>query len=510
MLLSEESLMCSFCKKTFREPRILPCGDSLCFKCIKIENNKLQCMFCNQTHHVPLNGFPINKALLKSLDSIFFSDDIKSKLADYETKLKSIKNESEKIKSISNSPETEVINHCRNLVNKIDLTFETKFQEMSSIRFDLIKRILDYEKKCIEKLSDKKEQLNESMEKMNFLYEQMRQSCKKILTSDQENSMSELNNYEILKSKVKMYEKQFFNLIYEDKTIEFDINEENVDTNFIGELKIKDESLLKISDFKQKDFLKKYMYNNSIKLLRIGDDKTLLSFTVSHTRTYARSSRNFHELNLILFKNENILTKVGTEIGMCSNSYLIKYHERFFYILLQDPRRMNKLDENLKTVANFELHDSIRDFLISKNFLICVTNYHESSFNFYDLEKSGNLIIKINPSWNFFRYMPKNIKSCYATDLFYFLKSDDSLCILSQADGKLVKKIEMDMNYEIIKITQDNLIVIQDKLSIIYMDLDGNIWNKHILEGFPDNIKLMLDEENKLEFFDPEDLIIYF
>jgi hypothetical protein len=60
--------ICQFCKKTFRDPVILPCFEIICqhdLDEIRNLNDKkvIKCPFCPQQHHEPLNGFQADKRI---------------------------------------------------------------------------------------------------------------------------------------------------------------------------------------------------------------------------------------------------------------------------------------------------------------------------------------------------------------------------------------------------------------------------------------------------------------
>jgi hypothetical protein len=66
-------LICKICDNEMNDPRLLPCGKSLCNTCISQfidkENAKLKCYFnCGQMHEMPDDGFPKNQALQKILE----------------------------------------------------------------------------------------------------------------------------------------------------------------------------------------------------------------------------------------------------------------------------------------------------------------------------------------------------------------------------------------------------------------------------------------------------------
>jgi hypothetical protein len=63
------SIKCSECRNVLEAPVILPCGDSVCKKHVKAEenNSEFRCKTCNIVHAIPTGGFCENKALSAQL-----------------------------------------------------------------------------------------------------------------------------------------------------------------------------------------------------------------------------------------------------------------------------------------------------------------------------------------------------------------------------------------------------------------------------------------------------------
>jgi len=66
-----ELIICPYCKNKYKDPRLLPCGTSLCFDCIqlitRIDAGNVKCV-CNQFHMIPVDGFFINTTLAKLVE----------------------------------------------------------------------------------------------------------------------------------------------------------------------------------------------------------------------------------------------------------------------------------------------------------------------------------------------------------------------------------------------------------------------------------------------------------
>ena len=63
-------LLCKNCHEQLDEPKVLPCGKSVCSFCatkIKMNENEFDCLLCKNKHEMPKNGLPNNEALLELL-----------------------------------------------------------------------------------------------------------------------------------------------------------------------------------------------------------------------------------------------------------------------------------------------------------------------------------------------------------------------------------------------------------------------------------------------------------
>jgi len=54
-----QAIVCQYdrCKLILENPITLPCGNSICQHHLEGISEKFDCMFCNEEHQIPKNGF---------------------------------------------------------------------------------------------------------------------------------------------------------------------------------------------------------------------------------------------------------------------------------------------------------------------------------------------------------------------------------------------------------------------------------------------------------------------
>jgi hypothetical protein len=60
----EKVLNCTICKNRMKDPRLLPCGKSVCNLCLTMTGTKLtnlNCQSCGKVHEIPHDGLPLNQ-----------------------------------------------------------------------------------------------------------------------------------------------------------------------------------------------------------------------------------------------------------------------------------------------------------------------------------------------------------------------------------------------------------------------------------------------------------------
>ena len=146
-------LICKSCQEQLDEPKILPCGRTVCSLCaskIKMNGNEFDCLLCKNKHEMPKNGLPNNEALLELLSVTLTSV---SRGTIYDSLKKSLNN-IQKIQSrfkLGIDNRSDLINeHCIELRNDVQLATEELILKVNDFNSKIIDEIDEYEKELLE------------------------------------------------------------------------------------------------------------------------------------------------------------------------------------------------------------------------------------------------------------------------------------------------------------------------------------------------------------------------
>jgi hypothetical protein len=148
-----KKLMCPKCSQRFDEPRMLPCANLICQRCISVikdsiilNSNKFTCPLCNDHHDFPRNSlFPVCKQikdlLLQEPKEVYRgvqTEALKSNLSEIRTKISDLDSD------IKESAEKMKI-HCQSLREEVKLTTDNALNYIQELNRKMIKEIDDYE-----------------------------------------------------------------------------------------------------------------------------------------------------------------------------------------------------------------------------------------------------------------------------------------------------------------------------------------------------------------------------
>ena len=150
-------LDCSKCGERLDEPKILPCGDNVCSSCVSticVNNNKFECIVCNEQYVMPEKGLPTSKKL-SALSALQPTEVSRGKSVEsLKHKLKEIKNKLSSLIFGAQNGIDFIKGYCSNLKNDAQLAAEKLIEQINDCNDDFIKEINEYEKNCIQSYSD--------------------------------------------------------------------------------------------------------------------------------------------------------------------------------------------------------------------------------------------------------------------------------------------------------------------------------------------------------------------
>jgi hypothetical protein len=238
-----ENLKCQICKNKFENPKILPCGESICNECLPVEinysNNEEQafiCNICNQEHLISANGFPPNKCLAKLLENTpieFYRGRSHEQLKE---KSKELKHEIGQLKELIEMPKEIIKNNCNLLREQVRFSVESTEIKLAKAAEQLLKEIDNYEDQCLQD-SDKNKDLFISLKielkDLETIYNEHTDYLNKPLIEHQETA-DKLNTtieklINIIYIKINLHKS-----IFSDKSLKFKANEKELETCIIG------------------------------------------------------------------------------------------------------------------------------------------------------------------------------------------------------------------------------------------------------------------------------------
>lgn len=238
-----EIISCSNCQEKLDEPRILPCGETVCSGCIsliQINNNQFECLLCHKQHKMPEEGLPISKKLL-ALISIQPSEVYRSEAAEtLKKKLIDInQNEISLLFGLTN-PVDKIKEYCIDLVNKIQIATEETIEQINKFNEKAIAQVKNYENDCIKAYkieNDTREEFNKTITDLKVFHSKWSNYLKQTKINDYqiETAQKEASKLdETAKSKLL-----YLNyLVFNKSLLGFQKNPKKLENTLLGTLKL--------------------------------------------------------------------------------------------------------------------------------------------------------------------------------------------------------------------------------------------------------------------------------
>jgi hypothetical protein len=190
-------LICAHCNRKLMEPKLLPCGKSICKKCAesmveRLENDnqdRLKCLYCTRGHLVPEGGFPsceILEALLDAKPCEIYRSSLTEELKGHLENMKLKMNEMNE--SFENGID-KIKERCAQLRNDVQLKSECLADELNKLSETMQLEIEQYERDCIDSFKSSvkvRSELKKSMNEKEEFYESTRAYLAQLKIDDAE------------------------------------------------------------------------------------------------------------------------------------------------------------------------------------------------------------------------------------------------------------------------------------------------------------------------------------
>jgi hypothetical protein len=258
---TQEILNCQHCQRKYDEPKLLPCGNTICNFCIKTHlinkkekkkamsqksnsnktpnayetlSNEYKCLMCEDNHQYPMdNAFPTNQLISKLLNKnlkLFNFGESATKLKGYVESLQESKLE---LQELSVGGKSFIGDYCIKIRKDIDLSVEKEINNIYKRQEELCNETKTYEKQTVDAYEWNKDKIHEKL-KLNDLFRQIahfEQSHSNIDVLQATTQAKSLNE------KLNETKEQLTKLIFNERIIAFKDNENKSTQGLVGFLK---------------------------------------------------------------------------------------------------------------------------------------------------------------------------------------------------------------------------------------------------------------------------------
>jgi len=237
-------LDCKNCEVRLDEPRLLPCGNSICSYCVSsIQVNKdkeFECLVCHEKHKMLENGLPINIALKKLLSCKPANVSRGSAYDSLQATLKCSINKRNILKHSLDNKEDYVKEHCFDLRSQVQLVTEELHMKIDRFNEQMIGDINKYEKntiKCNFKDSEPLKRFQLFVNDLDKFHLEIANYLNELNLNDDKLKESDKEAI-LLKNKTELEILNLRDFILNETILSFEPNKERISKSILGELKI--------------------------------------------------------------------------------------------------------------------------------------------------------------------------------------------------------------------------------------------------------------------------------
>jgi predicted RNA-binding protein Jag len=522
-----ELLLCFNCKTPYKDPRILPCGETLCTACVTLLNdNNLKCPFCSDAHLTNPSDLQPNKTILKFLNkkpNEIYRGKVAEKL---KIRLNEILTKTNELTNHINIGNDKIKDHCDNIRKEIQMVTEQAHQDLNENFKMFMGEIDDYEKETQTNVEDEdiyKTAIEKTLKEINSFRLKWMDYLENFIIDEDELNEAYIKSDECLsqleKDILKLKERLFKgNLLKFEKSPHEKILA-GAKANMIGALNIEKKNYLtkrfeelstlklQLADYKEKHALAVAAgINGSIFVVFQGEGKNLhlLSFNregeLLKQQLILLNFISFYDLKLIC--NKSAMFMYVSFYGPHYNG--VNISTNYYYLL-------RRIDYNLNTDKEIQIQYNVSSLSSCSDKLYCLSNQAFDFSRVYIYDLNLDLIKSVgenDPKLTF--YFPNSIAQIEVFGKNFFLLDGNILTILNLNNGQVLCKFPI-VSREFKCYHQYVIAFDCENHEVVYYDLDGYIVfkSKICIESEVD-FKILIDPDNDILLFDPEQLTIYF
>lgn len=486
----DDSIICRFCKLIYDQPKILPCGESICSACSSPSAAaKVTCIYCNQVHDIPSNGFMINKSLEKMMS-------LHSKIY---IEYNDIKVELEKLKYTFTYGKDEASNHFAQLINKIDLETEIKIKQIHDIRDDLIKKVKQYEEACCKSI-----EINRGAH-FGAAAKALIERAELTVTDRSLFSMLNLQKIQDLKSDMAKQRHQISEKNLNGKLVEFNENK-NVSNSLIGTLTCQENQTVSMHTntvyFITQHLKHRPILNSSFHLDIMQSGTIVIGYiaSVSNADKLIIETHNFRKKSALHFMEYTVASGVY--------SYLIGTRDNSIILVENSSCHIGRYEKNLRKTVDTKLSFKVHKMTCSESSIALLELNQECKYNIHILDSLLTPMLKIETKSHIFSFIGDI--DYFATQAEYIvIRTQSTSLIVLNRQGCLKTKISLPGSSEIISVDATISVLNRKDKCILNYDYDGNVVKKVTLQSFCDE-QIKIDKNSgKFVFVNKSRWLIY-
>ena len=541
-------LNCSKCSKEFDEPRLLPCGNTVCNECIltltnkkKSNSNTFQCTICADEHLIPSKGFPINKSLLKVIEQkpkeVFRGKVVE----EFKLNLEIISKKKERFEFQLNNGIDTIKEKCMNLRCDVHASSEKAILRIVNFTDSMISEINKYENECISsfqttshqsKVDQKKifEQLIKQVDKFHIEWSNYLKNLQL-----NEDSVLKANNFGLtLLKKLNEDEIILKNFIYDYKFIEFKANTVEMEKNILGSIIY---TQVNRFQFKETISLKnvEHLKNTSVDSIVVDIDEDgsiiLYFYYMNQTILYSLKLNKNLKLKVIHYKVISNYLEIPSKKKMekrksLENNFVPKVFKKYKdkILTLNNQNSIEILNKNYEVIFKgahevsgpfifcmneenlfFLLFNQLKIMILKQEYLHRHNAYNICSDvdyiynNDYNNDISYQVYQSTDPNKPF--YFPSDIKQFECVGGKFIWLNETKLQILNEKTGKVENSIILAADKFILNSKYNICLINKTTQSLQIYQTDGQLLTEYQVQENLLDQPFFLDKKDKFIFF---------